>query len=221
MMDHDGVELDKPYKLAVTVDIDGDEMHVDWTGTADTVSGPTNHPFVGTVALAQTALKSLTMPLDPMNHGHLRPLDRDGAGQYRGQSALSGGDRFIRICRRDGHPSDGKSAVQGDTGALPGLHLSDVWRRLLPHGSAAWQALYLSLIRLTAEVARFPMPMVPNALVFVGDGNAPNTPTEVIEGRYPLRVLRHSFNLGGGGRWQVSRRLRRDRANTRCWKTIS
>ena len=40
----------------------------------------------------------------------------------------------------------------------------------------------------------FPHGDGPNALIFVGDGDAPNTPTEVIEGRFPLRVLRHTFN---------------------------
>ena len=80
MMDHDGVELDKPYQLAVTVTVSGDEMNIDWAGSADTVKGPTNHPFVGTTAMAQTVLKSLTMPFDPMNHGHLRPLTVSGAG---------------------------------------------------------------------------------------------------------------------------------------------
>ena len=46
----------------------------------------------------------------------------------------------------------------------------------------------------------FPHADGPSGIIFVGDGNAPNTPTEVLEGRYPLRVLRHTFNLSGAGK---------------------
>jgi N-methylhydantoinase B len=52
-MDHDGVELDKPRKMHVTVTVNGDAMHVDWTDTDPAATGPINSPFPGTVALAQ------------------------------------------------------------------------------------------------------------------------------------------------------------------------
>ena len=40
------------------------------------------------------------------------------------------------------------------------------------------------------------------ALIFVGDGDTRNTPAEVIEARYPIRVERHALlpSAGGGGR---------------------
>ena len=73
-MDYDGVVHGELRKIAVTVNISGDEMHIDWTGTCEATVGPINHPLVGTEALCITMLKSLTMPDDPMNHGHYRPL---------------------------------------------------------------------------------------------------------------------------------------------------
>ena len=198
MMDHDGVELDKPYKLAVTVSVDGDEMKVDWTGTAATVSGPTNHPFVGTVALAQTVLKSLTMPLDPMNHGHLRPLrvtapDNTAVSPlYPAPTDSYGyvGEMIIHLMVKAL-----SQAIPERCPAATYQMFGCVLYRMDPrHGKP-----FIFIEPLDGGGGAFPHADGPNALVFVGDGNAPNTPTEVIEGHYPLRVLRHTFNLEGAG----------------------
>ena len=198
MMDHDGVELDKPYNLAVTVSVDGDEMKVDWTGTAATVSGPTNHPFVGTVALAQTVLKSLTMPLDPMNHGHLRPLrvtapDNTAVSPlYPAPTDSYGyvGEMIIHLMVKAL-----SQAIPERCPAATYQMFGCVLYRMDPrHGKP-----FIFIEPLDGGGGAFPHADGPNALVFVGDGNAPNTPTEVIEGHYPLRVLRHTFNLEGAG----------------------
>ncbi len=198
MMDHDGVELDKPYKLAVTVDIDGDTMHVDWTGTAETVSGPTNHPFIGTVALAQTVLKSLTMPHDPMNHGHLRPLTVTAPENtavnplYPAPTDSYGyvGEMIIHLMVKAL-----SKAIPERCPACTYQMFGCVFYRMDPrHGKP-----FIFIEPLDGGGGAFPHADGPNALVFVGDGNAPNTPTEVIEGHYPLRVRRHTFNPEGAG----------------------
>lgn len=198
MMDHDGVELDKPYKLAVTVDIDGDAMRVDWTGTAETVSGPTNHPFIGTVALAQTVLKSLTMPHDPMNHGHLRPLTVTAPENtavnplYPAPTDSYGyvGEMIIHLMVKAL-----SKAIPERCPACTYQMFGCVFYRMDPrHGKP-----FIFIEPLDGGGGAFPHADGPNALVFVGDGNAPNTPTEVIEGHYPLRVRRHTFNPEGAG----------------------
>ena len=198
MMDHDGVEIEKPYKLAVTVNVDGDNMHIDWTGTADTVTGPTNHPFVGTVAIAQVVLKSLTMPHDPTNHGHMRPLSVTAPAnsavspQYPAPTDSYGyvGEMIIHLIVKalsQAIPERCPAATYQMFGA--------VFYRMDPrHGEP-----FIYIDPLAGGGGAFPHADGPNALIFVGDGNAPNTPTEVIEGHYPLRVLRHTFNLEGAG----------------------
>jgi N-methylhydantoinase B len=40
----------------------------------------------------------------------------------------------------------------------------------------------------------FPFDDGPNALMFLGNGDAPNTPIEILEAGYPLRFLRYTFN---------------------------
>ena len=199
MMDHDGVELDKPYKVWVTVNVSGAEMNIDWTGTADTVKGPTNHPFVGTVAMAQTVLKSLTMPFDPMNHGHLRPLtvtapDNTAVSpQYPAATDSYGyvGEMVIHLIV--------KALSQAIPMRCPACSYQmfggAIYRMDPRHGEP-----FIYIDPLAGGSGAFPHADGPSGLIFVGDGNAPNTPTEVIEGRYPLRVLRHTFNLNGAGK---------------------
>jgi N-methylhydantoinase B len=48
----------------------------------------------------------------------------------------------------------------------------------------------------------FPFADGPSGLVFVGDGDAPNTPVEIIEGRYPLLVRQYTLNPEGAGAGQ-------------------
>lgn len=199
MMDHDGVELDKPYRLAVTVAVKGDDMNIDWTGTAETVKGPTNHPFVGTVAMSQTALKSLTMPFDSMNHGHLRPLtvtapDNTAVSPlYPAPTDSYGyvGEMVVHLIVKAL-----SQAIPERCPACTYQMFGGVMYRMDPrHGEP-----FIYIDPLAGGSGAFPHADGPNGLIFVGDGNAPNTPTEVIEGRYPLRVLRHTFNLNGAGR---------------------
>ena len=199
MMDHDGVELDKPYKLAVTVAVDGDEMLIDWTGTAATVKGPTNHPFVGTVAMAQTVLKSLTMPHDAMNHGHMRPLKVTApANTAVSPSYPAATDSYGYVGEMVIHLIV-KALAQAIPERCPACSyqmFGGVMYRMEPqHGEP-----FIYIDPLAGGAGAFPHADGPSGLIFVGDGNAPNTPTEVIEGRYPLRVLRHTFNLDGAGK---------------------
>ncbi len=197
-MDHDGVELDKPYKLAVTVSVSGDEMRIDWTGTADTVQGPTNHPFIGTVAMAQTVLKSLTMPHDPMNHGHLRPLTVTAPAntavspEYPAPTDSYGyvGEMVIHLIVKAL-----SQAIPERCPAASYQMFGGTFYRMDPrHGEP-----FIYIDPLAGGGGAFPHADGPNGLIFVGDGNAPNTPVEVIEGRYPLRIVRHTFNLEGAG----------------------
>ncbi len=198
MMDHDGVRLDQPYKVAVTVHVRDDEMHIDWTGTASAVDGPTNHPYIGTVALCQTVLKSLTMPHDPMNHGHLRPLtvtappDTAVSPRYPAPTDSYGyvGEMVIHLVV--------KALSQAIPERCPACSYQmfggNFYRMDPRHGQP-----FIYIDPLAGGGGAFPHADGPNGLIFVGDGNAPNTPTEVIEGRYPLRVRRHSFNPDGAG----------------------
>ena len=73
-MDHDGVDVDRPVKMAVTITITDDEMIVDWTGSDEGVRGPINLPRGLTEAFNCLIFKALTTPEWPVTAGNFRPL---------------------------------------------------------------------------------------------------------------------------------------------------
>ena len=73
-IDHDGVDLDRPVKMAVTITTTDDEMIVDWTGSDEGVRGPINLPPGMTEAFNCLIFKALTTPEWPVTAGNFRPL---------------------------------------------------------------------------------------------------------------------------------------------------
>ncbi len=73
-LDDDGINLDKTLPIRAAVAIKGDELEIDFTGTAGQVKGPINTGRSGGMAAAKVAFKSAVMPHLPPNEGAFRPL---------------------------------------------------------------------------------------------------------------------------------------------------
>jgi len=73
-LDNDGVELDRPLTVAVTVRVQGDEIEFDLAGTTGAAAGPLNANRFITTSELRLAFKTLTTPTEPANEGHFRPL---------------------------------------------------------------------------------------------------------------------------------------------------
>lgn len=73
-LDNDGVDLDKPIRIEVAVTIQGDKIHIDFTGTSQQVRGPLNCGPSGSLAAACYAVRALTDPSIPTNGGCFRPI---------------------------------------------------------------------------------------------------------------------------------------------------
>src|SRR5262249_13437301 len=72
--DDDG-EGDQPLTVRATVTVDGDQVRVDFAGTADQTPTNINCPFASTIAAALSCVKSvLTSPDIPFNEGSKRPI---------------------------------------------------------------------------------------------------------------------------------------------------
>lgn len=74
VVDSDGIDLDTPLKLKVTVTVTDEEMVIDWTGSETDVKGPFNLPVGKTLALSGLIFKSLTTPEAPVAAGNFAPL---------------------------------------------------------------------------------------------------------------------------------------------------
>lgn len=73
-IDDDGI-TDDLIPMKVTVSIDDDRLHVDFSGTAGAARGPVNVPFGLTETMCKFVLKSLTTFDAPCNAGNFRSLE--------------------------------------------------------------------------------------------------------------------------------------------------
>jgi len=74
-MDHDGIDLTKPVRIKVRLEVAGDTLRFDFTGTAQQVRGPINAPLAKTWTTAFYCV-SCILPEDiPFNEGVTRVLD--------------------------------------------------------------------------------------------------------------------------------------------------
>lgn len=71
-LDNDGVALDRPIKICVTVTIEGSDILFDFTGSSTQVAGPVNSVTAATMSGAFYVLRVLTDPSIPNNGGCYR-----------------------------------------------------------------------------------------------------------------------------------------------------
>ncbi len=74
IMDSNGIDLDKPIKIKVTVTIKGSNITLDFTGSDPEQRAPMNGLWVTTLSAARMAVKALTNPELPANEGSNRPV---------------------------------------------------------------------------------------------------------------------------------------------------
>jgi N-methylhydantoinase B len=74
-MDSNGIVLDKPVKIKVTIKVEGSNITIDLTGSDPEQTGPMNGLWITTLSAARSAVKALTNPLLPANEGFNRPVN--------------------------------------------------------------------------------------------------------------------------------------------------
>lgn len=72
--DDDGITFDRTLPIKVRVEIAGDEMTIDFTGTCEQTAGPMNTGRSGGLSAAKVAFKSVITPRLPSNEGAFRAL---------------------------------------------------------------------------------------------------------------------------------------------------
>ena len=197
-LDNDGIRLDQPCKISVDVTVEDEILKIDWSGSDPATLGPVNHPMVGTKALCGTVMKYLTMPNDPTNDGHLRPL------------VVTAPQNTI-VSAEYPAPCDSYGYVAELIIHLLIRALAEAVPDRCP--AASYQMYACSIMRMDPRYGKtfyhsepidggggaFPHDDGPSGMMFVGNGDAPNVPVEVIESRYPLRITRYSFNDNNSG----------------------
>lgn len=191
-LDHDGVLKGKPRKIKVTVRKKGDELTVDYAGTDETASGPINVPLPAARAAAEIAFKSATAPLEPSNAGHGRPL-----------KVVAPEHSIMNPSRPAPCDSYGYAAI------LAVDLVSEALANALPDRCPAGEYMlfggwfyrsdprfgkpFILIDPVDGGSGALPFDDGADALIFQVDGDAPNTPVEVIETRYKIMVDRYEL----------------------------
>lgn len=198
LMDHDGVEVDQRRKIRLTVRIEGDGVAIDFTGTDETASGPINIPLTGARACAEIAFKSVTVPHEPANEGHSRPL------------TVTSPENTIT------NPSwPAPCDSYGYVGLLVVDLVSEALANAIPercpaHGFMLFGGFmsrtdprygkpFICVDPLDGGGGALPFDDGPDGLIFHGDGDVPNMPAEVCENRFPIRIEEYSLRPEGYG----------------------
>ena len=190
-IDHDGIERDKRHRMQVNIIVANDEMTIDWEGTDPVAKGPINHPLVGTAAICATTLKSLTMPLDATNDGHLRPLTVTAP-----ENTLVSAS-YPAPCDSYGYVAEiiVHIIVKALAQAIPERCPATTYQMCAYTLSREGADGFITGEPVDGGGGAFPHDDGPTGIMFCGNGDAPNTPVEVLETRYPMRFNEYSINL--------------------------
>jgi N-methylhydantoinase B len=197
-MDNDGIDLDRRVPITATVTIAGDEVVVDYAGTSPQVAGPINAPLSGAQASAYFALRCVTDPGLPNNHGCYRPVTvRVPKGSLL--DPWPGAPVAIRAhtLKRAADTVLGAlvQAVPERVTAAPAGSISCVsFAGVQPETR---ERFGLSDLVAGSGGAR---PAIDGIEAIDTDvSNCMNVPAEAIEAAYPLRVLYYRLRQDGGG----------------------
>ncbi len=199
-LEGDGIS-DEDIAITVRLEIKDGALHADFTGTAPAVAGNVNCPLAVTRAAVLFAVQTLIGDETPMNGGVLRAVRVTApAGclvHARRPSAVAAGN--VETSQRI---ADVVIRALGNLGvAVPGQGqgtMNNVTFGGVGSGGAGW-TYYETLGGGQGAGPSGPGP----SGVHVGMSNTRNTPIEVLETEFPVRVRRYELRAGSGGtgRW--------------------
>ncbi|MGW4474284.1 hydantoinase B/oxoprolinase family protein [Nonomuraea sp. NPDC004354] len=203
-LDNDGIDLDTPLPVNVTVTVEGERVHVDLTDCADQATGPVNCGAAQAVAAVRVAYKLLVSADVPLNGGSFRPLDvvtRPGsmlaaqspaACQYYYSHLGLLIDLVVKalapvVPDRAAAASYGDSLIVQFTGTDPRTGKLYVSQEATVGGWGAWEGG-------DGETC----------LINNVNGALRDMPIEVLETLFPVRVTRYEVrpDTGGLGQWR-------------------
>ncbi|ADB50635.1 hydantoinase B/oxoprolinase family protein [Conexibacter woesei] len=196
-MDHDGVVKDVHPCVRLQATIAGDELRVSFEGSDAATRGPVNVPAIGTRAAVRVVAKALLAPRDNTNEGHFRALAFD----------LPGG---LVVSAERPSPTDSYGYVVTAIEELAFRALAQVLPERAPAGGFPLVGVLLARVD-----PRDGAPFVlidgmgggngagaasdgPSIMLFA-NGDVTNTPVEVCESRYPVRVRRFAVDPASAG----------------------
>jgi N-methylhydantoinase B len=189
-MEGDG-SIDEDIPIRVKVEIQGDEMTMDFAGTADSVLGNINCPLAVTRSACYFALRVLLPEDIPANAGTYAPLTihapKGSLVNARSPSAVVAGN--VETSNRI---ADVAMAALSEAADLPAQGQGTMNNTII--GGPGW-TYYETIGGGQGASSKGPGP----SGVHVGMSNTLNTPVEALEMEYPMRVERYELRYDSGG----------------------
>ena len=198
-------------RVCASVTVDGDSVHVDFDGTADQTEGPVNAVLAVTSSATYYAIRCVTDPDIPPNHGCYRPIEVEAPDgtvvNPNPPAAVVGGNL---------------ETSQRVTDAVLGAFAAAAPERAVAAGQGTMNNVTFGGADESGDPFAFYETQAGGfGAHAAGDGmdavhvhmsNTLNTPAEVLETAYPLRVRRYALrpDTGGAGRFRGGLGVRRD-----------
>jgi len=197
-VDNDGVDLDRPIKIHVTVSVTDDEMVIDFTGSEKNVRGPINLPIGMTMAFCSLIFKSLTTPTSSVVAGNFAPMRviaEEGSVMnavppmptFTLWTGLLGGEVILKALAQ-GMPDLVPACSGGDVCSMMGVGIN-------PKNSEMW-------IEATNEAVGFGGHKEgdgEDGIMHLTEPGCRNNPVEVIESKTPMFIESYGYRIDSGG----------------------
>lgn len=197
-VDSDGVDLDRPIKMNVTVTITDAEMIMDWTGSEKNVRGPINLPRGMTEAFCSLIFKALTTPDTPVVAGNFAPLriiTEEGSVMHAVPpmptftlwTGLIGGEVILKALVQ-GMPEIVPACSGGDVCSMMGVGIN-------PRNGQMWN-------EATNEAVGFGATAFDDGedgIMHLSEPGCRNNPVEVLETKSPMFIESYGYRQDSGG----------------------
>lgn len=211
VLDDDGLGNEN-LEIAVTVTIDDDRVIVDFAETTTKTDGPVNAPFPVTASATYFALRAVTDPDIPPNAGAYRPIEvtaPDGSLVNATEPApvvagnLETSQRIVDVVLAALAPAIPDRVIAGCQGTMNNLTIGGVD----PRDGTPYTYYETQAGGFGARPDQDGMDGVHSHMT-----NTQNTPVEVLETAYPLRIEQYSLrqDSGGAGTFRGGLGIRRD-----------
>jgi N-methylhydantoinase B len=211
VLDDDGLG-NEDLPIEATVTIDGDSVTVDFAGSADQTTGPVNAVFAVTASATYYSIRCVTDPDIPPNHGCYRPITVEAPEgsivNPNPPAAVVGGN--LETSQRVTDVVLGALAEQAPervTAAGQGTMNNVTFGGTDPRTDSPYAFYETQGGGFGGRTGKDGMDGV-----HVHMSNTMNTPIEVLETAYPLRVRRYEYreDSGGAGEYRGGLGLRRE-----------
>lgn len=211
VLDDDG-RGNEDLRIRAEITVDGDEITVDFSGTAAQVPGAINAPIAVTTSATYYAVRCITDPDIPPNEGCYRPLSITAPSgtlvNAEPPAAVVGGN--LEVSQRVTDVilgAFGERVPERAIGGCQGTMNNVTFGGTDPRDTSPYAFYETVGGGFGGRTGKDGMDGV-----HVHMSNTLNTPAEVFETAYPLRIVRYEYrpDTGGAGRYRGGLGLRRD-----------